>query len=367
MTVLDLVNQARTLRPASVQNASAGRVAAAGERSRRLAAAIMNKHLDQPVGVKSIADFCSEQGRTARRFTVRRRPMMKTDAPLIRTEAVPERMPSYRPDTPAHQSSLSTYRHVQRSEDTRSKAKSALSSREQVRADKSSSGRDAESPVNEQLAQSLLEAAIHSSSFRFLDGHIQRILGKLLRVGAPSLRVYTGAQADAAAKAVHADAIAYRSHLFFRSGMFDPKTPAGIGLIAHEMMHVDRRPFATPPLGSSNLESAEEERALGTETFVRSVMVGQSPTSIFEASATAPATNHAFSTATPASHAARPTVDATPAIRTASRSRDVSGVGSQAEQPNVVTTVSAAQIRAIKDELYVEILDRIRTDFERGA
>jgi hypothetical protein len=65
------------------------------------------------------------------------------------------------------------------------------------------------------------------------------------------VRVRTGTGADAAARAVDALAFASGHDVVFRSGQFDPATPAGRRLLAHELAHVVQQHGAAP--GSSLL------------------------------------------------------------------------------------------------------------------
>ncbi len=53
-----------------------------------------------------------------------------------------------------------------------------------------------------------------------------------------SVRVHTDAAADAACAAVHAEAFTRGAHVYFRRGRFDPTSPKGRELLAHELAHV---------------------------------------------------------------------------------------------------------------------------------
>jgi|GEM_PF-3881670 len=52
------------------------------------------------------------------------------------------------------------------------------------------------------------------------------------------VRVHTGPQADAAARSIQAEAFTYGSDVVFRSGTYQPNTPGGRELLAHELTHV---------------------------------------------------------------------------------------------------------------------------------
>ena len=53
-----------------------------------------------------------------------------------------------------------------------------------------------------------------------------------------SVRVHSGAAADDAARAVNARAFTTGEDVVFAAGQFSPSTPAGRGLLAHELVHV---------------------------------------------------------------------------------------------------------------------------------
>jgi hypothetical protein len=62
--------------------------------------------------------------------------------------------------------------------------------------------------------------------------------GAALGIDAGSVRVHTGAEADAAARSVGARAFALGEHLVFATGAYRPTTRAGRHLLAHELAHV---------------------------------------------------------------------------------------------------------------------------------
>jgi hypothetical protein len=60
------------------------------------------------------------------------------------------------------------------------------------------------------------------------------------------VRVHTDGRAAESARAVGAVAYAVGSHVVFDQGQFDPSTPPGRHLLAHELAHVSRQPDAAP-------------------------------------------------------------------------------------------------------------------------
>jgi hypothetical protein len=54
-------------------------------------------------------------------------------------------------------------------------------------------------------------------------------------------------------------------------------------------------------------------------------------------------------------------------IKTALQGRTLSNPDSPSNTDQAITGLSSAAIRGLKNEIYHEILDRIRSDFERGG
>jgi hypothetical protein len=221
---------------------------------------------------------------------------------------------------------------------------------------------------NQATATHLLDAAIDSSSFRFLDNHLRFLLGSHFNFRVPPLRVYTGSHADAAAQALQADAMTYRSHLFFRLGKFDPNSASGLGLIAHEISHLHQQRSSRRADDQSVTESGVEERnAIATESRVRNEVFNPrqmasntrlfaSPLSNADRTPNPPQQGTALSPAGPFGP-----------IKTALQGRTLSNPDSPSNTDQAITGLSSAAIRGLKNEIYHEILDRIRSDFERGG
>ena len=81
------------------------------------------------------------------------------------------------------------------------------------------------------------------------------------------VRVHTGGEAAASARAVGARAYTYGSDAFFGAGQYSPGTYEGRGLLAHELAHVvqQRAPAPQNPAlaGSEAAAEAKAGRAAG--------------------------------------------------------------------------------------------------------
>lgn len=70
-----------------------------------------------------------------------------------------------------------------------------------------------------------------------LDTGVQQHLEQRLGRDLSSVRVHTGSDADRLAASVDAVAFTTQQDIFFRQGAYDPGSPAGLHLIAHEVAH----------------------------------------------------------------------------------------------------------------------------------
>lgn len=70
-----------------------------------------------------------------------------------------------------------------------------------------------------------------------LPGGVQRQLEDGLGADLSGVRVHTGSHADSLAGSFGATAFTTGSHMFFRSGAYQPHTRSGLELVAHEATH----------------------------------------------------------------------------------------------------------------------------------
>jgi hypothetical protein len=79
---------------------------------------------------------------------------------------------------------------------------------------------------------------IRASSGRPLPANLRGRLEKQFGADLAAVRVHSGSQAAAAARAERADAFASGRDIYFRDGMFRPESVAGLRLLVHEITHV---------------------------------------------------------------------------------------------------------------------------------
>lgn len=77
-----------------------------------------------------------------------------------------------------------------------------------------------------------------SSTGRSLDAAIQRVMEDRMGESFGDVRIHTGSTAAAACEAIDARAFTVGNHVAFNSGEYDPESPAGQHVLAHELAHV---------------------------------------------------------------------------------------------------------------------------------
>ncbi len=183
------------------------------------------------------------------------------------------------------------------------------------------------------------------------------VFSRLLRMRLPSVTVHQNSATDSFLRRRRADAMTVGSRIYFKTGAFDLKSGRGLGLLGHELTHVAQhtRGDQRVPAGGRSRE-LYEKTALANERFVL-------------ANASAPGVRSAVSNsayrATPlpgASPAARPVKTNGPLF--AESSREVNNFSPPAPEP---ATLSENDMMRIKEEVYRDLMMRIKVDFERGA
>ena len=100
----------------------------------------------------------------------------------------------------------------------------------------------------EDLGQSIRAEAGHGQP---LDSGVRQSLESGLGADLSSVRVHTDHRADHLSRAVNAVAFTSGSDIFFRSGTYNPGSPSGMHLLAHEVTHVVQQasgPVAATPV-----------------------------------------------------------------------------------------------------------------------
>jgi hypothetical protein len=126
---------------------------------------------------------------------------------------------------------------------------------------------DGEGILPSGVAHPAIESAIAASrgGGNPLDGQLASQFGDSLGHSVADVRVHTDSTAAALTRAVSARAFATGTDIFFAPGEYQPGTPSGQQLIAHEVAHTDQQRGAplSGPLVVSNPGEALEVQADG--------------------------------------------------------------------------------------------------------
>jgi hypothetical protein len=209
------------------------------------------------------------------------------------------------------------------------------------------------------------------SSPLVLDHGVRELLARLLGRQLPSVHIYANDAADELTRAAGADALAFADRVVFRRDAYDPQSAGGLALLGHELTHVAAmraQPAAAVP--SVGERAAEEREALRSERqllgFFADAAAPMSappgPSSPTQRSAASRAASYSPLALPPPAEPGPPAAgQPAPAPRAAATGRDVGTA------PPPAPGLSEAELRRIKEEVYNDLLRRIRTDFERGA
>jgi hypothetical protein len=203
--------------------------------------------------------------------------------------------------------------------------------------------------------QTVRWASVTAEPGQPLDPTTQAQLTGLLRQPIPAVEVHTSGAADELTRQYHADAVTYGEHILLRAGRFAPQTPRGLALLGHEVTHVAQQLADAEP-GSFEPSPAEQERvARQNEQAILRQQSGtaSTATSAWPALPTAP----------------RPSVldapVAAPALQAAEVDRPLGIVNGMPNNGSLELT--ERQLRQLKETIYRDLRERIRTEFERGA
>jgi len=188
-----------------------------------------------------------------------------------------------------------------------------------------------------------------------LDGEVRKFIAGILEMRIPAVKIHTNQAADQVARQLGADAVTFGERILFRAGRYEPETPRGLGLLGHELTHAARAGFRpVDPSTAAESRTQEETLALRNEQRILNQLAGY-PAAAPVAGIGAPSASDPL----PKIAAGHP----------AASDRAVSGAaGPSPPEPMMQTMqLSVTQLRQIKDDVYRDLMERLRTEFERGG
>lgn len=233
-----------------------------------------------------------------------------------------------------------------------------------------------------------LEKKAEQSSYFYLDSSLKDYLAGILNMRIPSVRIYANQASDTLTEQFNADALTYKNNIFFKTGKYNPRDKKGIALLGHELTHVAQTKMQNQNLAESKITDYwyEEQEAIGNEKsllrYFRSIEANTinknfsnsnfGDNSSRDYGFNSKAFRSLKSSASPDPFLGNSTStnkyhnqNQTP--RTALTSRDLNLPSETNMNSNLTFQLSDQQLRSIKDDIYRDIMNRIRIEFERGG
>ena len=181
----------------------------------------------------------------------------------------------------------------------------------------------------------------HAVQERLADSSIGSAVSEI----AATTEVFDDGIADSIARRHNADAVTNGDRIAFRLSSYRPDTKVGLALLGHELTHVTHRGRAT----TSDALRLEEHAAIANERDI----LGEAPR-VFPTHGVSPTSSNIV--------VGRPSATALSEVRTAAEDRPLDMPHSTA--PAMLTE---SQVRDLKQQIYRDIVNRIRVEFERAG
>lgn len=214
-------------------------------------------------------------------------------------------------------------------------------------------------------------AALERTSPQSLDQRSQEILAAILPSPLPAVRIYTNTLADTIARQFQADALTFRNRILFRERAYAPHRREGLALLGHELTHVTQSSLPGP--GDEVEALANEQKILTALEPAREsirppyplelpgrIMPSSAPRDLAFAPGMAAPSG-------PALPGRLTEAGAGPSLRAARSDRSLETSPLSAPQAAASPELSESHLRLIKEEVYRDIMQRIRSEFERGG
>jgi len=183
---------------------------------------------------------------------------------------------------------------------------------------------------------------------------------RLLRIRLPSVQIHQDGASEQFLKAHHADAVTVGHDIFFRAGKLDLRSEHGLGLLGHELTHVVQQhtsDWRNPNAG--NRSEHFERKAIENERLV--LLNAQTP-KVRETLFSYPALISNTGSVEPPPQIMEPAKSVF-----ADASRNVSELPDTGVANLTMSSISVDEMMRIKEEVYRDLMMRIKVDFERGA
>ncbi|WKZ16773.1 MAG: DUF4157 domain-containing protein [Candidatus Jettenia caeni] len=208
-----------------------------------------------------------------------------------------------------------------------------------------------------------LKTKIERSSHLVLNSSLKDFLAGILSIRIPSVKIYANQASDALAKKFSADAITYEDKILLKNGKYNSHDKEDIALLDHELTHIAESSMEkrnAPGYTRPDIFNRGEQEALNNEKKVLQYFSSiETSEGYKEPSSFSHGDSYAKGNQMPLKQAH--------SIKTALSSRDLGSPSETNMRVNVPTELSEKQLRMIKEEVYRDIMNRIKIDFERGG
>ncbi|MHC1754027.1 MAG: DUF4157 domain-containing protein [Methanosarcina sp.] len=230
------------------------------------------------------------------------------------------------------------------------------------------------------------EKKAEKSSYFYLDSSLRNFLARILNIHIPSVKIYANQASDTLAKQFNADALTHGNNIFFKTDRYDPRDKRGIALLGHELTHAVQAKAQNLPEPAVTGYRHEEQQAMDNEKKVLNYfsaierydgdkdLLNYSSIDNYSKeyrsdSGTYKSYESPVSLDTPgnSTNTGQLNHTQTRASRTALTSRDLNLSSETNVNLNSAFQLSEQQLRMIKDDIYRDIMNRIRIEFERGG
>jgi len=223
---------------------------------------------------------------------------------------------------------------------------------------------DKKSPidVNSQISSDWEDGQETGLKFRSfsLSTKILDTFSRWLKIKLPSVRIHQNDETNKYLKNRQADAMTIGSDIYFKTDKFNLKDAQGLGLLGHELTHVAQQnssDWRDPNLknSSENSESSaiDNERMVlrNSQVLKQDRIFFSSPESVTNVS----------------SNSKQTSVIENQKPMFADVSRNINEVPGAALLEMNAATISDGEMQRIKDEVYRDLMMRLKVEFERGA
>jgi Domain of unknown function (DUF4157) len=215
-----------------------------------------------------------------------------------------------------------------------------------------------------------LESKVNQSNFQILESSVQTFLSNILNIRIPGIRIYANSLSDSLVQKYHADALTYPDKILFRIGKYDPRKITGLALLGHELTHLEQFKRQDALSMSEDCAIAETEALTNERKVFRYISAPQGypePTNSLGSIADADRFTDSSLRTHPSIPQARDNPQSLPIPKAALSEREIGLSPPVPLSMNRATPLSELQLNAIKDEVYRDLRQRLRTEFERGS